>query len=522
METNDTVLDLIKDLTNAKLSGASLTAETIAVGISEAVQFDPRIVEWVTDNTKVTATEFRRAVAKQLHKDKVTSEFGRVPKDAVDLVNLYVEKHRIECFHDGSIMKTRPPVMVVAGEKIVVTRKDAETSDEVGLWLDVFHSDPMTTFDVERELRILSSRLKLGFTRDEVADATYTWHAQAKKDRLFHLLGKVGAWKTCGLGQGADDLWREVALKCFDCSEVGVDFVVAALKKFMHQVKRKMRGLPVYDHLMIVLLGPQGAGKSSFVKAMFSPLKELAVETSFKQIEDDRNIDLWQNYILFLDEMGHAARADMEATKHAITATTLTRRPMRHNNLISVLQKGTFIGCSNKELEQLIKDPTGIRRFLGLQFLDKGRVDWDFINSIDWLKLWESVDPEGDCPMKDFSHDLSNVQEATRELGRVEAWLRDFDVDDYLYKDKVNPRGRISSMELYGVFRTYEDFAFPGSFKISKNEWDHEMKRLKKNKPEAMIFEKVRESSGIVYRFTGRVHASAHEIGPNVVQMPAR
>ena len=83
---------------------------------------------------------------------------------------------------------------------------------------------------------------------------------------------------------------------------------------------------------MPVILGPQGKGKSTFVNMFIAPLRELTLEVNFKAIEDDRNIDIWNSFILFLDEMGYASKADVDTIKNAITANTLTRRPMRSNS----------------------------------------------------------------------------------------------------------------------------------------------------------------------------------------------
>jgi len=505
LNIDETVARIIADWTDAKLTGPKFTAEIAAALLTEEVQHDPRLAEWIADHTKTTKAEWTKLAASTIRREKIIAEYGRIPKDATDLVRLYVERDRIECLYDGTINRDPVKYMDVNGEKLMVTASDLE-NPTVKLWANVMHGGEITTIDMERDLRISVSKLKLNYSRDEIADAVYDWHATAKRERLLKLIGTVGDGKVSGF-EATHDEWRELVTRCFDTSETSVDFVVAALMKFMHQVKNKMLNEPVFDHLMLVILGPQGTGKSTFVKAMFSPLAELSVETNFRQIEDDRNIDLWDHYILFLDEMGHAARADIEAIKHAITATKLTRRPMRSNSKVSILQKGTFIGCSNKELEQLIKDPTGIRRFLALQF--RADADWDYINAMNWTRFWESVDNYAACPMKKFKAELAAIQEETRDLGRVEKWLRNFTSTDIGYDDNVNHRGRITAENLYLTFRNFEDLNFPGHFKTSRSEWDHEMKRLRKNKADCMVFEKVRENSGTCYCYMGFVQGFA-------------
>jgi hypothetical protein len=259
----------------------------------------------------------------------------------------------------------------------------------------------------------------------------------------------------------------------------------------------------VKDHLMAVILGPQGIGKTTVIEQMTKPLEELKLDVDFKMIEDARNIDIWRSYILFLDEMGYASKSDIDDIKKAITAATLTRRPLYTNTKVQVVQNATFIGCSNKELEQLIKDPTGIRRFIGLRFLNKPC--WDTMNSIDWSDLWRSVDIEAEDPIKPFAHLLKEKQEETRDPGRIETWLRAFNPDDdQVYIQHVNPKTRkIAAIDLYESFRAYEERAYPGSVKTTKTEWDYEMGRIAKNHPENMPFDKDRIESGVAYRYRG-------------------
>src|SRR4051812_17968374 len=84
--------------------------------------------------------------------------------------------------------------------------------------------------------------------------------------------------------------------------------------------------------------------------------------------------------------------------------------------------------------------------------------------------------------------------------------LVQFDPDEPNYAYTLNVRGRISGLDLYDVFRAYEDRGFPGPVKTSKSDWDREMKRLRKNQPASMVFDKHREPTGVhhAYRVLGR------------------
>jgi len=514
----DHVPDIIKTWTETKLQGGKLTAEILAVMITDSQQHDPRILDWISDNTKVTKAEFKKAAASEIRRAKIQTELGRVPGDALDFVKLYAKSKDIECFYSGDMRRSGTPYLVMPdGSKEYLHGEDLQ-NDMYQIELAGTYYAPINLDTLKRDLRVTASRLKLGLTALEIEDGLYVWHEAQRAERKIALLHQINPFVASpGQRAAAEPLWQVLAEKCFDLSQVGADFVIAALKKFMHQVARKMRGLPVEDHLMLCILGRQGGGKSTFVKKMIEILAECSAETNFKQVEDDRNIDLWSNYILFLDEMGHAARSDMEAIKHAITSSKLTRRPMHSNKTITFTQNATFIGCANKELEQMIKDTTGIRRFLALYFKDNS--DWEFINTLDWSILWKSIGAYDECPMRPFREQLKGIQEQSRDRGRVETWMANFAPTDRGFQDGLNKRGRISSHDLYGVFREYEDYAFPGSYKMSKNDWDHEMKRLNNHNPEAMIFEKVRETSGQHYRLKVDVQAFGPPSPPKIVPL---
>lgn len=515
----DHVPDIIKTWIETKLQGGKLTAETLAVMITDGQQHDPRILEWIGDNTKVTKAEFKKAAASEIRRAKIQSELGRVPSDALDFVRLYTKSKDIECSYSGDMRRAGTPYLVMSDGSKEFIHGDDLHNEMFQIELAGTYYAPINLEALKRDLRLTTSRLRLGegFGRFEIDDAVTVWHEAQRAERKITLLHQINPYTSKpGQRAEAEPVWQALAEKCFDLSQIGAPFVIAALKKFFHQVVRKMRGLPVEDHLMLCILGRQGGGKSTFVKKMIEILAECSAETNFRQVEDDRNIDLWSNYILFLDEMGHAARSDMEAIKHAITSSKLTRRPMHSNKTITFTQNATFIGCANKELEQMIKDSTGIRRFLALYFKDDA--DWKFINTLDWKLLWNSIGALDECPMKPFREQLKGIQEQSRDRGRVETWMADFEPSDRGFQDAVNKRGRISSHDLYGVFRGYEDYAFPGSYKMSKNDWDHEMKRLTKHSPEAVVFEKVRESSGWHYVLKGEMQGSGAAAPQKIVQ----
>jgi hypothetical protein len=198
--------------------------------------------------------------------------------------------------------------------------------------------------------------------------------------------------------------------------------------------------------------------------------------TDFKQITDDRNISLWRNFVVFLDEMGWASKSDMDTVKNIISAPTLTRRVMRTNVTQEVAQNVTFIGAANAtELAELIRDATGTRRFVSLTMIDKP--DRSVINSIDWREVWQSVDHTAEDPMAPFKQLLQARQEAERIKTPVEDWVDHIDAKSFV--SRPNHR-RFLSGELHTTFREFEDERYPGLLKTSLASFTREMKKLTK------------------------------------------
>lgn len=504
-------LEVIKDLSAVIAQGQKVNPQAIEITINPACD-NSLIRDFAIKNEIITKSQFDQMARKA----KIKEELGTVPMNPSHLVDIVVERDKIECLYDGMLTRDVVPFLTdqTTGEKLFY---DAESMRDEMVRLHYEFNLPknLNTIEFERQLRILNDNLRLGFSRDAISDAVEQWYGTSKKARLFELFVRAGASKACAADlAGVDQMWTDVATKVFDATHDGADFIIAVLRKFMWQVKRKIRNsanlvLPVTNHLMPVILGPQGKGKSTFVNKLIAPLKELSLEVNFKAIEDDRNIDIWSSFILFLDEMGYASKSDVDTIKNAITATTLTRRPMRSNSKVTVSQNATFIGCSNKVLAQLIKDPTGIRRFVGLQF--SNNPDWDVMNAIDYVKLWQSVDPNEADPMLPFMDRLQDRQEEDREKGRVEEWLAQFDPNAEPAKDYsktftgLSKHGKIVATDLFELYSEWEAVMFPGSFgRLNVNEWGHEMRRLMDNNPEKVPFTKgTRSAKGAVYVYSG-------------------
>lgn len=201
------------------------------------------------------------------------------------------------------------------------------------------------------------------------------------------------------------------------------DLSLNVVAHWMWQVKRKMFGLAPKDHVMLVMSGKQGSGKSTAVNALISPVREYRIDLNLEALQDDRHYHgLARNFVVVCDEMQGCHKADIEALKRIITADQLSARKLYTNTIDSVPQNVSFLGTSNKSLDVLVKDETGMRRFFEMKCAD--RLDWDVINAIAPLELWREVDEnDRDGYVHRVREPLAQAQEEYRHKDPVESYL---------------------------------------------------------------------------------------------------
>lgn len=180
---------------------------------------------------------------------------------------------------------------------------------------------------------------------------------------------------------------------------------IAVFSHFLWLCKRHLFGLPARYHMMPVIVGPQGSGKTETLKRLLTAgFGDLVLITSFDYMEDERNTPaLAKHYIVFLDEMARANRADVSNLKRLLTQEKLTYRPLHTNDDATVKNNVTLIGASNMSTDALIKDETGMRRFYELKVdtvacnkmsTEERVMHWEQLDRIDYLEVWRSVNEQ--------------------------------------------------------------------------------------------------------------------------------
>lgn len=113
---------------------------------------------------------------------------------------------------------------------------------------------------------------------------------------------------------------------------------------------------------MLVIDGPQGCGKSAFVRWL-CPLPEYFRESSIDPDDKDCKIDAAGTWIWEVGELGSTTRrADREALKNFLTTNEFTVRASYEHNARKYKSMASFIGTINNE-SGFLDDPTGARRF---------------------------------------------------------------------------------------------------------------------------------------------------------------
>lgn len=225
---------------------------------------------------------------------------------------------------------------------------------------------------------------------------------------------------------------------------------MAIVKHFIWQIRRKLFGLPVEHHLMPVLYGEQGSGKSRALELLLSPISSVVLHTSLSEIVDDRlQPQLGNHFVALLDEMAGASKTDIASLKRIMTLPTVMVRKLGTSNLISVPQNCTFIGATNKELNSQIKDPTGMRRFYEMKTL--ARMDWKAIGSIDYLKIWKSIDENSNVHLSDVMNELREHQKNLVPLDQVDEFIDEMEISP----ESQNKGVFVSTVDLYNRFQEW-------------------------------------------------------------------
>ena len=311
-----------------------------------------RQLERQLSEARKTLTKLNDLRNKALWDIKVIERIGGTPATAMELIEQYIGQNGIEILLNNFLGKSNDPTI--------------EATDAIRV-----------------RLQLLNDELDLGY-KERIINYAFTQYLSDNSIRRREKLKQAVKYD----GNARADVWQSLARTCFT-EDDPVDYTTAVVRKFIWQVKRKMIGLPVYDHIMPVLYGAQGTGKTQFIKRFVSPIAENVSYPNLKEITDSRNRQLWKRWVLIVDEMEGYEKTDVDALKNVITKEVVSGRVLNTHDDFNEINSASLIGASNKTLDELIRDSTGMRRFIQLNWANLDEAGWQVINGVDYIGLWK-------------------------------------------------------------------------------------------------------------------------------------
>lgn len=227
-----------------------------------------------------------------------------------------------------------------------------------------------------------------GYSRVNVIEDAYTAYAYRKQ---YHPIKDF----LNGLSWDGQDHIGELAQYFLDDNQadwlaVWPDHVYFGSETFSLWLKKWLVGavgkaLDKNENMMLVLDGPQGCGKSFFVRWLASPIKDYFIESPVDPNDKDHRIRLMKYFIWEVAELGATTRkADREALKHFVTQVEVEERKPYGQYPTKKPALASLVGTINNEAG-FLSDPTGNRRFWIVRLKS---VDWNYSRKIDPRQLW--------------------------------------------------------------------------------------------------------------------------------------
>jgi hypothetical protein len=330
-----------------------------------------------------------------LHKKDVCKVYGNYPATTADFVHLYTSSKNITA-NFSTILQGKT--------KMSMTDLERDAYEQIiNLRMHDYKIMPYTD-------RLLSNCIG-------------KWHddqqASCRATLLASLTGKCNA-------DLANTEWRKF-VEIIDKNPAAREKTIIVLKHWMYNFKRAMAGHVAKNPIMPVLTGPQNNGKSSAVSKMLAKIDkaEGMWVTDIKQLTDPNAYLQCANMpVAFLDEMDKFDKTSAATTKAFLTKNNVTARKLFTQFFDTKAKLIQMIGTANEELNSIITDTTGTRRFWEIQtpFDMCKKLDW--WDNIDFDLLWQSVDIDVDPMDRDaYLAIFDYQQEYQRCKSYVEEWI---------------------------------------------------------------------------------------------------
>ncbi|SFV11009.1 Virulence-associated protein E [Methylobacterium sp. 174MFSha1.1] len=330
------------------------------------------------------------------NKAQIHGSLGAYPDSPADLISLWTEANHYAITYSG--------LWHLHGR---LTRRDTDY--------------------VAREIKLFASAVKL-FNKGDIENAFFNWVENAKERILAEASIRLAFQST--LDPGLTELRKFVDLIIGgsddpDELEVIRSTAVIAFANFIYRVKNHLRyNFKSSAHLMIVLQGCQGDGKSTAIECLCAPLVQMWTKVSLEAFNNSSMAYQFSEMpIMVFEEMAGASKTDIDGMKAVMTDPfKLLDQKWKIASVRPIVV--TFIGASNNDIRKLLKDDTGNRRVI--QFNSKS-VTREKLFAIDFEKIWRSIDEDAIEPPMYSSPEatalINGTQETQRVIADVENWI---------------------------------------------------------------------------------------------------
>lgn len=232
--------------------------------------------------------------------------------------------------------------------------------------------------------------------------------------------------------------------------------------------------LDQHQNMMLVLVGPQRMGKSSWAQWL-CPLRGYFLRGPINVTDKDSDVRLIGYWIWEVSELDATTRrSDVSALKDFITRDIVTVRKAYGRHDMRKPALASLIGTVNESAGFLVDD-TGNRRFMAARV---EKIDWEIINRLDRDQIWaEAVAAyrAGESwELRGVEYEAQAEQNRTHQVASVlEDWIA-----EYFYIGGVADGSRMTAGEIITYLRTQYDIRLHGSERAQAMELARVLKLL--------------------------------------------
>jgi len=283
---------------------------------------------------------------------------------------------------------------------------------------------------------------------------------------------------------------------------------IAVMRHWIWQVKRKFKKLETQHHIMPIFYGKTRSGKTTAIDRLISPIKQLTMIAELAMVNDSRNdFNLIEKLVIFFDELGKAEKVVVSNLKQKITSSHITYRRLGMNQNMNGYNMASFIGASNEQVIDTIIDPTSARRFYEMKTLDK--CDWNAINKINFLEIWQSVDEmEETAPIDQMLPALEDAQETIRAKDYIEEFASEY----VLKPANDNDAKFVSSADLYAKLKEWLESQNKGMYIPSLSRFSRRLRNLVTKAPPTWVSGAVYNGFFVSKGYSGKIVIHAKDI----------